>query len=207
VGEYKPLLKRTVYSVVFGMSRRNLRAQLAQGTGAADQEPGVGDEAAERVLGHPLMRALLGARARASRRVWKERGARDAWGTWVATAWEFDEGRGKPVQDVPSVLARVVQSYELRLLLPVLGVAEAEEQVYLLSWLHDGVTVHLGNQTKAGRHLRKLAGAVRGEAERLGMATALEVKRLPTAREVKSAYPEWAGAPCAGSAGDGSVRR
>jgi len=177
--ENKPILKRTVYSVVFGMGSKNVRAQLADGT---IHGPGVGAVAAARVLKHPLMRALFGARRRVSRRVWGAGGARDTWGNWVPTAWgttsDRNAERERPVRDVPSVLAAVVQSYEMRLLLPVLGVIAAEPQVYLLSWLHDGVTLHLGNKEKANRHLRKLAAAVQKEADAQAMTTRLEVTGL-----------------------------
>jgi hypothetical protein len=171
----KPIIKKTIYSVVFGMGRARLLTQLAEGDG---DTVGVGQDAAERFFSHPLVTELLSARARARKRVWDESGTADAWGNWIATTWD----RATGTKDVPSVLAYVVQSWELRLMLSVLPVIESEEQIYLLSWLHDGITVWLGNRTKADRQVRKLQAAVRREADTLGLATCLEVEQLTANR-------------------------
>jgi hypothetical protein len=174
----KPILKTTVYSVVFGMSRRNLLAQLARGEGAEGGAEGVGAAAAARFFRHPLVRELLRARDRAKRATAEAGGALDAWGNFVEVDAALRDGRYAR-RDVLSVMSAVVQSYELRLMLPALEVVKKEQQLYLLSWLHDGVTVHAGNRGKLGRQVRRLARAVAREAAALGMATELEVTELP----------------------------
>ena len=175
---YKPILKRTVYSIVFGMKRENLHTQLASGN---MNDSGVGNERAEVILKHPLIRKLLTARNKALDRIWYAGGGVDAWGNWIPTMWTA--GDKKVIRETRSVLSHVVQSYELRLMLPALDVIRKEQQVYLVSWLHDGITVLLGNSTKADAQERRLQKAVQGEAAALGIATYLEVDRIPAAGE------------------------
>ena len=178
----KPIIKRTVYSIVFCMGRKNLTTQLANGD---TQDAGIGTDAAQRFFRHPLMNSLLKARGRQQKAVWEADGCKDAWGNWIKASW--DVARKK--KDVPSVLACSVQSYELRIMMSILPILESEPQVSLLSWLHDGCTIHFGNITKQARQEERMQAAVRREADMLGMATWLEVEHLPTLAQVVRANP------------------
>lgn len=176
---YKPILKRTIYSIVFGMGWRNYRAQLIKGVdNNQDHEPGVGVVAARKILKHHLIVDLLAARTRVYHQAEQDRGAEDAWGNWRSTTYDLNEEGTRRVPDIPSVLAYVVQSYELRLMLPLMEVVRDTKQIYLMSWLHDGVTLDLGNSTKAKRHIRSIEAAVIREADGLGIITKLEVANL-----------------------------
>jgi hypothetical protein len=179
---YKAIVKRTVYSIVFGMGRKKLVEQLAQGD---SQDDGVGEDAAERFFLHPLAEALLKARSRQRRAVEAAGGAEDGFGRWVAVEWVTPSRRGKRKRkNTASVLASVVQSYELRLMLSILPVLQAEPQIYLLAWLHDGITLHFGNGSKQERQIRRICRAVQERADAYGMATHLEVEYLPTPAQI-----------------------
>lgn len=121
-----------------------------------------------------LVLPLLAARTRQQRKVITMRGDTDAFGRWI------DNPLG--AHDVLSVLAAVVQSHELKIMLSLLPILKSEDQIYLLSWLHDGVTLQFGNHTKKQRQIRKLKEAIRLTVDTMGIATRLDVKELPTLR-------------------------
>ncbi len=123
----KDIIKRTVYSIIFGMSKRNMDKQLELGTSGNE---GIGKSSTVRFFKHP------------------------------------------------SVLASIVQSWELRIMLAMLSVFESNRQLTVLSWLHDGCTVHLGDKTKRDRHIRQLCSAIEGEAKQHKIPTFVEVKDL-----------------------------
>jgi hypothetical protein len=158
----KPILKGSIYALVFGMGRRKLKAQLADGTELIE---GVSTEAARRFFEHPLIHDLLEARGAAFERISEGGGACDAFGRWI------------PLYPYAAheVLAQQAQSYELKIMLAALPVLQNED-VTILSWLHDGMTVRTQNRTKEARRIRQIAGAVNAEAARLGISTELEVQ-------------------------------
>jgi len=162
--ERKPVLKVSVYGIVFGMGASKAQETLAVGT---DKDKGVGEVGAAQFFSHPLVHDLLAARSRVLQRIRVQRGAEDAFGRWVATDWD----RKSKTWNVPSVAAQVVQSWEVRLMLSLVPVLRAERQLYCLSFLHDGLTVWCGDETKRERHLRKLQEAVQGEAAQWGFPT------------------------------------
>ena len=165
--EDKPILKRTIYSLVFGMQRKKLIRQLEQGNFLAE---GVGPKAARRFFRHPIVRDLLAARKAQLKRIKEAGGGEDAFGRWIPVT---------AAQKHRSVLAQIVQSWELKLMLAALPIIRSEPRVVLLAWLHDGVTLHFGDKSKQARQIRKLERAVKRAAAELGFPTELEVKHLP----------------------------
>lgn len=162
---YKPQLKRTMYSIVFGMAKVNLIRQLTDGE-PLQPETALSRRQALRLLRHPVLKELLAARAQQIKRVNWDGGAEDAYGQWHSV------GLGRSAR---SVLAHVVQSHELKLMEPVLDVLDRQPQLYLISWLHDGVSLLPGNRTKAERYCRQLQEGVALRAQELGYLTELEV--------------------------------
>lgn len=161
--EFKPILKRSIYSILFGMGRRRLRQQLDQG---ADGDPGVGPGKRRAFFRHPLIVAVMRARTTVQKRVHGAGGTEDAFGRWISTD-EFN---------LPSVLAQQVQSYEVRLMLAMLPVLKAEKDIRVISWLHDGVAVQVLDPAERERKVRRLCDAVREAAEAYGFHTELEVE-------------------------------
>ena len=191
--EFKPILKTTLYSLIFGMGKGGLMHALS--TGEAHGMPGIGRYKARVILAHPFMSALLDARERISERIESEGGAMDAWGNWQPLgAINIDTSNALPgpasrQPDITlskksrnkrlcSFLACIAQGYELRLMSSIVPLLSHSQQIYPLAWLHDGITIHFGNVTKVDRQIAKLQKAVADEAERMGVCTELEVTRL-----------------------------
>ncbi len=168
VAECKPILKKTVYSILYGMSRPNLRKQLRDGNGA---DTGIGRIPMGRVWKHYLIRALLKARTVKHREARKTGALQDAWGQWRYAKREH--GR----LNVASLWAQVIQGYEMRLVMAMLPLLEREPQVYLIAWQHDGVSLYFGNKTKAERQVGQVVRLVEEEVRSMGVMTALEVVR------------------------------
>lgn len=59
-----------------------------------------------------------------------------------------------------------------------LPVLENNRQVYVLSWLHDGLTLYFGDRTKMERQLKTIMRAVDERAESEGIPTKLEPELL-----------------------------
>lgn len=173
----KPAIKTTIYSIIFGMSQRKLRQRLAEGDGLKHQ--GIGVEATKRFFQHRYVKALLKARQHQQEIIGRQGGGTDAFGRFQKTPFNLKtrvDGRRNPrygEPNVPAALAGIVQSYELRLMLALLPILKSNQQIYLLSWLHDGVTVAFGNSTKAQAQIRRMKRAVEAEAKDRGIVTRL----------------------------------
>lgn len=172
--EKKDLLKRAVYAVVFGMSPTNLRHLLNEGDG---EDSGLGNQATQMFLHHPLIQALLKARSRQQKLIKQARGCADAFGRWHVLSQDAREGDSE-APGMTSLMASVVQSYELKLMLPILPILKSNQQIYILSWLHDGVTLHFGNKSKQEEQIRRLQKAVARQAREMGICSSLEVQHL-----------------------------
>jgi hypothetical protein len=109
-------------------------------------------------------------------------GVYDAFDPWLTLSetkrWNKENGKYDHATNVRSIMAAVMQSYELRIMMAILPVLKAEKQVYLLYWLHDGVCLHFGNSSKKAQKIRRLQKAVRTEARQLNVAMELEVEEL-----------------------------
>ena len=171
--EWKPLLKKTLYSVCFGMSACNYMKVLAFGSDkkgrsvtGLDEPEGIGLEEATRFVAHPLIAELLEGRAAATERVKQERGMRDAFGHFQHFGWPHQ------------ILARVAQSFEFRIMAAAVPVLQSERGIEVVSFLHDGMYVYFGRSGDATRQCRRVQAAVSEEARRLGVLTALEIARI-----------------------------
>jgi hypothetical protein len=72
------------------------------------------------------------------------------------------------------VLAQLAQSCELKLLHPVVQLAETTDQFSIMLWLHGGFHVDFRDPSKAARWKARIEQAVQEEADRLGVATSLD---------------------------------
>ncbi len=132
----KGALKVATYAGQFGRARIVLRDALDRAL------PDIPD-AGRRLLGHGLFGELVRARDREAERIVGRGYTTDAYGRHL----EIGEPDGR---DVWSFMAEVAQSYELRLMRPVLDVALARhDDVQILLWIHDGAVVSF---SKGGAH-------------------------------------------------------
>lgn len=170
----KPILKTAIYAIVFGMRAREVCRMVAYGT---RHDLGIGQTAALKFINHPIVESLLEARTRELVKIAEQDGAEDAFGYW----WRVQRNNRnqQTVRGRRSVLAAVVQSYEMQLMLSILPFLQNGKQIRLLSWLHDGVTLRMSDPTHRSYQIREMQAAVARTAAMLGMATELEAKQLP----------------------------
>lgn len=161
---HKPVLKSTLYALLFGMERGAIVRHLAHG-GAGEQGQGIGAEKAARLFDHPLIAALYAARERQLAALKETGHARTVFGQTF------------PVTDgasARSALAAQAQAVELWLLLPAVELLKRTPDLTLVAWQHDGFTAHSSNATKTERYVRQLQDAVQARAEAAGYFTRLE---------------------------------
>lgn len=177
----KPIIKKTLYSCLFGMSLRNLRIRLREGT---PDEEGIGDSS-KLFFEHPITKELLEGRKEQGALVLSNGGAVDAFGREIQIPYEKIKGSRGVSPNVASVLAQVIQSYELNIMLQALPIIRANREIRVMAWLHDGVTLHLGNRSKRGRWIKQICNATDSFARSQGFHTWLEVERLDGLEEVQ----------------------
>lgn len=167
--EFKPILKKTAYSIVYGMGLPALREQFLSGyTRRWDDMPGAGDpEKWRKLLRHPVIRELLHARNREAQATKEQGGDYDAFGDWINKEIMND------TTYAPSVLAVIAQSWEQRVMHAMLPILERNKQIYVLCYLHDGFTVYFGDRTKMDRHSKAIRTRVRCGATGLEIHTKL----------------------------------
>jgi hypothetical protein len=160
----KPLLKRAIYALIFGMYQGCLMRLLEFGTRT---ESGIGLERAVRFFDHGIIADLLKSRGRQLRSIRSDRGVEDAFGNWIDL---------KPGRDAKSLLAQQAQSYELDIMLAMCPILDAEQRnVNVVSWLHDGAAIHIQDRNERDRIIRRLSKAIDARADELRIPTHLEV--------------------------------
>ena len=175
----KPLVKEALYSIIFGMNLINVRSNLLglplygrskkwRRSTVRSVKPihSVSEAAADAFLSHPLITELLMARQTRLRQIGRDRHIIDAFGRRI----DYDRRNVK----MRSLLAQEVQSYEVSLMLSLLPVFQAERDLVVVSWLHDGITVHVTDTTQHERVVRRLQAVFSARAASLGLLTSLK---------------------------------
>lgn len=185
VAALKPALKCTlVYACCFGMEKKNLlmeRRRVTNGTAksleSADVRAGLrrlrqtGREWRKKLLECEVIDAWIAARDRAIARIETHGGMADFWGIWQAIGAD---------RDAKSVLAYVVQSYEVGMLEPVMEAAmkAANDPAHgwkIVLWQHDGFNISC-RASDVGRVVCHLQALVAERAAALGVITSLKAK-------------------------------
>ncbi len=175
----KPLVKEALYSIIFGMNLVNVRCTLLglpiygrsrtrRRSTVRSVKPmqAVSEAATDAFLTHPLIVELLLARQARLRQIGRDKHVIDAFGRRI----EYDRRHVK----MRSLLAQEVQSYEVSLMLSLLPTFESERDLIVVSWLHDGITIHVTDATQRERIVRRLQAAFSARATSLGLLTNLE---------------------------------
>ncbi|MBX3109973.1 MAG: hypothetical protein KF743_12380 [Fimbriimonadaceae bacterium] len=168
--EQKSLVKELLYALVFGMREQNLRAL------AARQWPQVVDPW-ERLKKNRLLREVLHARRLAFRQIRTDGGATDAFGRMLPLASRGRSHGAYQPDNAKSLLAQVAQSWELRLMLPILDLAEEHRGASgfrIMMWLHDGVAIHVPDARRRQSWRKRISEAVDANSMALGIPTSLE---------------------------------
>ena len=167
----KAVVKGALYAVTFGAGVKKMADYLGRHFGN-------GSGAYRTFRSHPILRALLVARARQLRKIRHEGGGIDAFGNVLELERYEREGYAYAFDNSRSILACIAQSYELALLLPVVKLAASQQfeahGFTLTTWLHDGFTFDAHRERDVGLWKKRLADVVAEEAASLGIHTGLE---------------------------------
>jgi hypothetical protein len=122
---------------------------------------------AEAFLNTEMMREILNARAIKYAEIQKNKGAHDIFGRWIAVE------KGTSVSSVASQLAQAV---ELKLMYPIVQEAFKSSQFEIVIWLHDSVSINVGDKRRLEYWINKLQTVVKEHALTLGYDVELEVE-------------------------------
>lgn len=164
------LKNRGVYPLVYGMPERNVAAgvtwELKRLGYELHNQPGM--SYGKLFLTHPLIADMLEARNRMQAQIIAAGGAQDCYGNWIA--YDPEE------ENENSVLAQLAQAIELKLIVPVFRVAkDSKGELTVRLYQFDGVSVTTRRSERARYWFNAAAEAVKEEAQRLGIQTALAV--------------------------------
>jgi len=165
----KNYLKELMYSLLFGMSRKNLSAKARQ------MFPGR-KEPWRRLSQHPVVNAMLEARQRQFATLRSVGFATDAFGRRLELLAKGRSASGYQKDNASSILAQVAQSWELRLMLPILDLAESHRGTNgftITMWLHDGVCISVHDARRLEGWKNRISLAVTEQAGELGIPTKL----------------------------------
>ena len=186
--ETKRLVKNGAYSLNFGASDNGLIGTLTgfkpwlEGKGRYTDTV-VSRTQAEAFLSEPAIAEMRAAMRVAAEKIVSRGGARDAFGDWI----DLDTvARSLNAQHRPhgadnaarSILAQVAQSWEFAVMLPILEMAEREEErdrprFEIAVWLWDGVYLYVRQNAEAV--VSEIQSAVNSAAARYGIPTRLEL--------------------------------
>ena len=170
----KRVLKTILYSLLFGCASHTLFWASRGGLTDAMLAPFTAEVRA-RFYQLPMIHDLLLVREAQLRNIRLAGGMRDAYGRWIATETGVVEAK--------SVLAQVVQSWEMRLLEPLRVLTRTEGRHahgwWVVCWQHDGCSIKVKDHHDREAILRKLIAAVNAHATALGFPTSLEVSYRP----------------------------
>jgi len=169
--ESKSMLKDAVYSLVFGMGREKMKVQLEKFFPDHD-----GPWA--RFSKHPIISALLKARKQAFEQIRLQGFGIDAFGQRIIVKNKSRTDERYQPTTVPSAAAIIAQSYELKLLEPVIRHAvehQGKTSGYtIMAWLHDGCWIQVADARNIDRWRTRLSLDVEKVAGELGIPTWLE---------------------------------
>ena len=161
--EMKQVLKKAIYSIMFGMSERN----LINGTNEFD---GLRlmlapfNASPEQFLSIDIVRDLLKARRNVYGQIVEDTGAKDQYGRHIALTDQ---------RNVGSVAAQVIQSYELALISPIYRAARLTDQWYVVLHLHDGCFIKVRDKRSFQYWVDKINEIVIENAAQMGIIATL----------------------------------
>jgi hypothetical protein len=153
----KDVAKKLLYAAIYGMSKGRLAQEAKRMFSDIDMP-----EAAERFMQCEMIIEILQKRDLMHRRA-KTEPVIDAFGVTLT---------GKPL----SMLARQAQSYELRLLWPIIEYAKRTTALTVTAFIHDGLLADISRNTE--ENVMAMKALVDAEAKALGICTELEVSLL-----------------------------
>jgi hypothetical protein len=163
----KDALKEVLYSLMFGMHHTGTAVQLTE-IGISYQN----------FAGLPLIKDLIHARNREMRRIREEGGATTCFGQRIS----INNSDKEPINEqIRSILAQCCQSMELKILLPVIELANKNSGKHgftVLLWQHDGFTLHCQSSANIEHWKWLISEEVNSSAKANGIITQLCWKEI-----------------------------
>jgi len=161
-------IKVLTYAALYGMEYTHL-VSLAEDT--------LGDS---KILSHPILAEILKYRQKALALIRKEGGAINCFGEWVEKRkvqdglqpYDWKEAQEKAER---SVLASLNQATEQMLMLSVFEAIQANKNLLLVAWIHDGCIIHVKhNKEHTEAYVKRIQKKLATRAKELGIPTSLE---------------------------------
>ena len=171
VSRFKPIFKKPLYGCAFGQLKVNMKRNLIEALTREGLTEKGAETAAAKFLDCPEMKDLIDARKRRMNRIVAEGGLRLPSWTWDKEthegAWlpleetlEGTEEAGEQARKVRSLLAQELQALELSIMLAAANVIKRNPTVVIVSWLHDGFTLHFSDESKREKITKSILSAV-----------------------------------------------
>lgn len=171
----KKIVKDALYSAVYGAGEERMISDLAK---SLRDTPKPGAQAFREFAAHPVVGTLLKARRQQLSRIRKAGGGVDAFGYFLSLEHHEVEGHNYQFDNSRSILASISQSYELRLLMPVVEAAMSQKfqghGFTVCQWLHDGFCFDVHDKADHQLWMERLSGLVQDAAASLDIHTCLE---------------------------------
>ena len=172
----KGILKDSTYALCFGGGEKKAIAKAL--------EPLDIDNAAKQFLAIPLITQSRKARNKEIERIRINRGATNAFGHFYTMATLHCS----PL----SILAGVVQSYELKLLYPCFQLAmqqlHSRHGLKIVLFQHDGISIVCHDKTETKSWIARLQKVVTDIAQEIGITTKLEIAYSPHTESEKDTF-------------------
>ena len=172
----KDVLKTSLYSLIFGMSKYNLIQEINKDlTGYNFNKPGI------HFFTHPLIKALYQARESQIEKLNQEGEGQTIFGV-TRKVYGDKTSKGKPTKDrlgfITSILAHQAQALELYVLLPVVELASTTKDFHITLWQHDGFSIHFNDKSKVDRWIPRILKVVQDKIDEQGILTHLDWELL-----------------------------
>ena len=170
--KYKQTIKVCVYSLLYGMTRENLKEKLTFGDISANILP----MDADKVLANSLLQELIQACENCQRRM--------KHGILYYDAWNREIRPLKKENGAACAMAVMMQSYEMRIVAAgLLKFEKYQSTVKIMLHLHDGLIIYLNDNSKSWK-LKAIVEEMNKEARALGVTTKVTYKRMDAESEV-----------------------
>jgi len=163
----KPVLKKTVYAMCYGMERPRLKGQSAYWLACE----GLDKTLFRHLQDSPLILALLNARDNALQTIAANGGGENCYCQWEALTEE---------RQPRDIMAAIAQAWEMKLVYPVFEVAQRTHDFKITLFQHDGFVIHFTQRQELG--MRRIEQAVNDNARRYGVSNSPRMELIKFGR-------------------------
>lgn len=176
---HKKPLKTALYAIMFGARDRNLPLLIAEKHAGHPALAAIGPEAVvRRLLGHPLIAALIQRRDIRLAKVESQGGSYDCYGEYIPLPHTTDHTRRWRPQ-AHSVLAQETQAMEFAMVSAAFELAQTTSEFTIIHWTHDGFMISIRDRRCAASWIAQITACVNERAANYGVCTELDLTSAP----------------------------